>query len=417
MMLALLTGLGTLAVSAPTACERLDLRATIASGLDVLEGELVCHGPSQAFTALTSYPRLLRTPGDLDDRNWHWFYPHGFDPGDMQVSLDGTALERDSAIQDVTPRDRAARIRFVTHVPRRNGLLGRARGVLYALGGWAPLPLRGDELDDADVSYDITVPEGAVGFVGTQPFGRTAPRRLRGTWHGNDLPLLVASQASVRVHAFAVIVQPEAKAQGGELRPLLAGLDRSRLAQLEQTLRDGAAFAATVGLDGPPPIVVSAPLRENLVEPFDGGFVVSDRLFAVVPWEVVRRLHRRSVWQAQLTHAALAIATRRQERLAPRLVAEAVAAGMVTQLLEARYGTVTEVTALLAPLAVIPEVEALLFAPQVPFVNTYFQPVDTMRRGRRRIDNFFHARPDGALVHARLTHLIGKDEAMAMAEA
>lgn len=412
-MLAAWALLATFAAPLLPPCEHLTLQATVSRDLRSVSGTLTCQASSQPKVTLAAYPRLLRQPLGLDDVSARWTYPNGFDRGDMRLWQGGVELIADSdgdgAWQPlaVGAVGGSWEVRFVTRVPERNGTLGWSDGVATLLGGWHPAIGQGPRLADGPIDYQITVPEGVVGLVGRKPLGRSSPRVQAGRFSGKFVPMLLAPNATVHVRPEGVLVAPNAQRVAPRKQPelglneLSSGLDPGTHQEILRTLSTAAVFARQHHLPTAPLVVVMAPLRNHLVEPFDGGLAVSNRAFHMLPWELILRFHRAAIWREQLGAYARQHA-RAVEVLPPELAADAVAACLRSQLWDERYDSLEYAPDLLEHVAIIPEIDALIFAPQVPFIDTYYNAVDETPRARVRLDDFYHDFPRGKLLYEKL---------------
>src|SRR5207247_1902072 len=84
------------------------------------------------------------------------------------------------------------------------------------------------------------------------------------------------------------------------LRDVSAGRDDETWNELLATLTEGRSIVRDAGVAPPPLIVVRAHLEERLTEPFDGGFMVSERAFHLLPWERFVKFHRIALWRTEL---------------------------------------------------------------------------------------------------------------------
>ncbi len=409
-----------LALVSASPCSEVVLEADIAGDGRSMHGTVTCTVQEAGPLAVAAYPRLLRTPQHLDDVTRPHFYPHGFSPADMELALEGTPLFGEDVWQPITEARVGERVQveFFTRVPRRNGTFGAHDQVVYLLGGWHPAFGRVGALEPAPITYRIHVPPEKVGLVGSAPLTRDSDRESRGQMTGVFVPVLLAPAAQVHVADGFVLVAPRAAPSPPPhgLTDLSAPLAQSALAQVESTLADGVHYARRVGLVPAPCVAVLAPLRENLVERFEGGLAISDRAFALLPWERLRKFHRLSLWREQLALAALAPARVREPARA-HLVADVVASALLEQLTRERYGRHEYAPDILDPIAVIPEIDALIYAPQVAFATSYYAALDESPRARRRLDNFADTLPRGRLLYDKLTVHRGGTEVLALVAA
>ncbi len=382
--------------AAPEAvCERVRLVAEVGSDGRTVVGEATCINARKA-PHVALYPNLFVTPDGIDDLNAAWFYPDGFDPAGIEIAVDGQVISTAAVWQPLPTSGVGADIRvgFRTRVPRRNGTFGKTRDALYLLGGWHPAFGDGEDIRPCPIDYDVRVSPGLAGFVGAQPLGQRSVRVVRGTYWGRYLPIFLSPTPFVRILDSAMVLAPAPVAAFQELQDTL-------------TTGEAAAVAANLVADRLPLRVVIAPLREHLVEAFDGGFAVSDRAFAVLGFERFLKFHRLSIWRAQLAARALPFCAQHAEPFSPELCADALATALLDPLTLELYGGKEFAPDLLESFAVIPEIDTLIFAPQVSFVTSYFEAVDESPKRRWRLDDFYHAQPRGKLLVEKLVDRYG----------
>lgn len=408
-------------------CTRLDVDAEVLLESRVVRGTAQCTVARDGVLEVAVYPRVLRQPRGLNDVRLTWFYPDGFEAADMSLEEDGRVLggEEPWTVLGRRSAGDVVRLRFQTRVPVRNGTFGFRDGTLYLLGGWHPVFGAAGELSAGRIHYRVRVPRETVGFAGERPFGARSPRELTGAFDGRFLPLLVAPAAAVRVteHGPIIVPQPRRHEAGAHdppwaLRDAMAHRDDAALDELEATLTVGASMGERYGLARPRLRIVIAPLRERLVEPFDGGIAVSDRAFHLLAFEVLRKFHRMSIWRAQL--GAWVLPHARAIEAAPwepELVADAVGSALRDRLVRETYGGLEYAPEVLETFAIIPEIDALIFAPQIPFIDAYYRAIDETPAARVRPDDFHHARPRGKLLHEKLVDLVSRRGVEAVAGA
>ena len=395
-----------LVASAPI-CRTVHITATLDDSLTHVSGSASCTVAQAGPVYVVTYPRMLASPdvAGLTDITRTWFYPAGFSPAAMQLTHHGHSLLGDGAWQYVTQAHvgEVVQLAFDTQLPQRNGTFGVQDKTAYLLGGWHPGFGQPDNFAECDITYEVRVPSHTVGFVGHTPYGRQSPRLRHGQWHGHFVPWLNTPQAHVARLPHGVLVRPVEAA--GDFTDFL---DDSAETQLRDTLAAAAAFAQTVGLTPQPQIYVYAPLLEHLIEPFDGGLAVSTRAFHVFPAELMRKFHRFSIWREQLGAYALPWANARETTLEPQLIADAVAFGLRERLVAERYGRISYAADVLDTVAIIPEIDTLVFAPLVPFVDTYYNVIDETPLTRWRLNDFYHPRPRGKLLYEKLRDHLGQ---------
>ena len=408
-------------------CQTVRIVASLDPSTRTVTGTATCTLGRPAHLRIATYPRLLRAPESIDDVRHTWFYPAGFDAGDMSLTQGDTPLDGEGPWQTLGDYAAGASVtlQFTTKVPQRNGVFGERDGVFYMLGGWHPAFADSDApVLASDITYEITMPKQMVGFVGATPVPHTAPRKQVGTFNGRFLPWLAAGSADVdRTSKNAVIVSP-AKADRHDmpydLRDITAALDGRSRRQLIATIDDGAAFADNEGIAHDRLLVVIAPLRERLVERFDGGIAVSDRAFHVLHIEVMLKLHRLALWRAQLATYANA-RTRENEThydgLPAQMISETVGVVLRDALARDKYAITEYAPQLLERIAVTPEIDALIFAPQTTFGDAYYEALDETPQARLHIDDFDTELPRGKILASKMVDRIGDAGAMAVTQA
>ncbi|OGR15297.1 MAG: hypothetical protein A2341_09955 [Deltaproteobacteria bacterium RIFOXYB12_FULL_58_9] len=398
-----------LSASSLTICKQVTLRAEVdASGREV-RGEVTCVVGRDGEVAVAIYPEVLGPERGLDDVNREWFYPEGFSPARLSVWLDGRRLKTRGPWLTVGTyaKNKIVRLTFATDVPRRNGTFGQSEMATYLLGGWYPMFGDGRALAALPTTFSVTVPTGLVGSIGGLPVTRDGPRTVAGKIVARFVPVVLARELVVRSGPAATILAPTDTRDSP--RRLGSGRDAAALTELEATVVIGADFAMRHGFGvDVRPLVVLAPLRENLVEAFDGGFAVSDRAFRLSLAERFLKLHRASLWRQQLALLVLPHCRRRETHLSPTLVADLVASALREQLMLQAYGGVEYAPDMLEDFAITREIDSLILAPQMTFRDTYFAVIDETPRVRWRLDDFDHTLPRGKLLYEKLVDLLGR---------
>ncbi len=354
------------------------------------------------------YPTVLETPKGLDDVSRPWVYPEGFDRGGIRI---------DGVRQEDIWTSRSGIVEFETRVPRRVGALGHHEGTTYALSGWHPMP--GDRLSATvpwtRIDYRISIPARFDGWIAGSRTPAGTRRTLTGTHLGRSVPVLLAP----RLNAYGTAAGPQLvpgprrwERRASEPNWNLQDLAEARSPHAREALREALAIgkeaAARFALPVDDPLViVRAPLRERFIAPFDGGFLLSDRAFQLFDTGLLIGFHQLAVWRAQLASYALRITVSRERELDPWLVADAVGSTIRDLLEIERFGGKESADELLDRFAVIPEIDALQFAPQIPLVDALYEALDEEPPARSHPDNFFHTRPRGKLLFEKLVDRIG----------
>jgi len=425
-------------------CRDVTLTATIDPDLATIRGRMRCVVARDGALAVATYPRVLGNPASVGAIERPWVYPSGASVADLRLAEEGRARDGEGAWQELGDRHAGTTVAldFETLVPERNGLFGRRDHAVYLLGGWHPaFGVAETPLVAVPIDYEITVPPGMVGFVGSSPVGRTSPRRQRGRFVGRFVPIALGREASVDVTPHGVVialdaglpdesgarawsVEDDRRERAPRVRDVSAYRDRELRTEIAATLAAGTAFAQSVHVPVRPLIALVAPLREHMVEAFDGGLAVADRAFALppldglawlgVPRDLLARFPRQAIWRAELAFFVAPLAAAREHRVPPELIADAVAVDLRDALVATRYGGAAFAPDYLEPIAVIPEIDALLYAPQAPFADAYFDAIDERRATRDGVDDFTEDLPRGKLIYEKLVDELGPAAAHAL---
>lgn len=402
------------------------------------------------------YPNhLARRPDALGDINFHWWYPRGFSPAAMQIrtARAGTARVPVAVTGAPSPAgpDTVAQlplpvpvppgavatleVDFTATLPDRLGGFGCAGGRCRLMGGFYPYPLPlGPEgfttdapPDRVDFSMRVAAPAGVDLLIGGSGGSAIRSTGAEVTVAGHNVPYLTLV-ADRELHSEDVAAggfrarlfhhtarRPPSSA--GEVLPyvredrvelVLDGV-RAALAFLaEQGLKPPAPDPAAAGGAGAPPLtLVEAPLRHELVQAHGDEVLISDRLFELFPVERLRKFHRLELVRAVFT-AALERALRGSEPDADVALGAEVMAAYLTEVFTLReFRRIEFARDLLRPLAFIPAVDQLIYAPLVASSASYFGDVEERDDVRDGVHRFSHRRSGGRLVYAKLLDLLG----------
>jgi len=390
------------------------------------------------------YPnRLAKRAPALGDVNFHWLYPNGFSPASITVpavragstaAALGARVEASSAgeatvLRVVLPAPLApgavtrVALDFVTELPHRLGNFGCASTQCRLMGGFYPFPLA----------------QGPGGFVVEAPPDRIDFRAQVQAPPGSDVVLgdTVAPAAPGPVAAggadapYVTLVVD----RGLHVEPIAAGGFRARYLHREQrppssedqllpyvredraglimdAAADALAFLGAQGLgapdDGAAPItLIQAPLRNDLVTRHGRVILVSDRLLEIFPIERVRKYHRlelvRAVLAAALDHTLRGIEPDPDVTLSEGLIAAYLGDNFTLN----RFRRLEFARDLLRPLAFLPAVDQLIYAPLLASSASYFGDVEDRDVLRDDIRRFSHHQPGPRYIYAKLIDLVG----------
>jgi hypothetical protein len=420
------------------------------------------------------YPNRYRErPPSLGDVGFDWFYPNGFSPGRMAVHAvrvaasgdltagaagaattpvpfavaaspaGGETLLRVTLPAAVVPQGRVdVALDFTTLLPERLGPFGCVKTGCTLLAGFYPFPLalgptgfvQDAPPDRFDFQARVLVPAGQSAILSGAEPGRE-PARAPGA-----AGFAALEGADRNAIAVTLIVAPELHADrlsaGGrsaiyfhrDVRPpssrdeVLPYVREDRPGLVLETARDALQLLAERGLAGqaagapfpsPSLVLVEAPLRHALAIACGRVVLVSDRLFEIFPLARVRRYHRRELARAVFAAALDARARAVEPDPDVELSAEVIATHAADALDVERFRHLEFARELLRPLAFLPAVDQLIYAPLVAASSSYFGDVEprAIERDIERDDvrRFSHGRPDGRFIEAKLVDLLGSE--------
>jgi hypothetical protein len=426
------------AMAAATAHAARPERVVVHARLDARRGEIagalaaeVAVDEGEASIALWSYAhRLTVAPDAMDELSWRWIFPGEVDRGHVVVTdvrVDGERVParleaeaagtprgidvRGASLRVPVPAGRARavvlRLRFRVRLPSRFGRLGRD-GATVALGGpWYPLVVAEDAWDlrpHQEVVLDAC-PGGAAALpcpgvaLGDAPI---APGHARWEGHATYVPAVVspalvervvplAGGRALRVRMPTGPSPPSPSDAGGGLSEAL-DVERHTLSEAACARLAVAADAALATLAAASPaaaaraprslVALVLPSRTELVAAAPGVLLVSDRFGEVSPVDATGRFHERAAVREwlRLLVAPLSAAL---DPPGDRPWADDLRATLLLDLDETRRrGRAPTPRELLGFAAFHPAVDQLLYAPQVPFPDVYFDSVDELDRFR-----------------------------------
>ncbi|HEY8924630.1 MAG TPA: hypothetical protein VIU64_09625 [Polyangia bacterium] len=416
------------------------------------------------------YPNRYRErPPSLGDVGFDWFYPNGFSPGSMTIRAvrvlasgkvasaaqaafvsagspaGGETLLRVTLPAALAPGDRVdVALDFTTRVPERLGAFGCVKAGCTLLAGFYPFPLalgpggfaRDAPPDRFDFQARVMVPAGSTAVLsGARADLQPAPMP-------GAAGFVTVEGADRNAIAVTLVVAPALHADGlqaggrsavyfhRDVRPpssadeVLPYVREDRPGLVLETARDALDLLADRGLAGPPApspplILVEAPLRHALAVACGRVVLVSDRLFEIFPLARVRRYHRRELARAVFAAALDARARAVEPDPDVELSAEVIATHAADALDVERFRHLEFARELLRPLAFLPAVDQLIYAPLVAASSSYFGDVEprAIERDIERDDvrRFSHGRPDGRFIEAKLVDLMGSERVTRLA--
>lgn len=412
--------------------------------------------------------RLGEPPAALDDVNHYWIYPRAFNPGSMSVTrvrAGAPGHEQVIAAADVRDQPHAVAgpgtlvsvelaepiapgqrlglvVEFRARIPERYGSLGCIDGQCTLMGGFYPMPagldaagwdLEGPPMRaDMEVSVALDKPASVVlfdrvfGQVTETAAGKAGARVTRVQASFRDAPyapLFVAprlyesrrvfarqGQAGMTLRYLAAEPPPPTDIAHEQILPYTQE-NHARYA-LESA---ESALALLAGIDaqgvlagGREVLMVEAPLRFQLADSHPGVIAVSDRFYRIWPAKRFRKFHQRQLVRAFFNQLmGRLIEQRAAERARDRDSAADLLASYLTDLYDIREYRKSEFMGdILQPVAFIPVVDQLLYAPQTMFAGAYFGSVLDDEPLRDHPGRFMHQRPRGRLLYEKLRDLL-----------
>ena len=431
MLLPILLTIFATTKSLPTTCNEVFLKAEISSNLKKVAGVLTCKTlTTKDLVAVTTFPRLFRDTPPLDDIERHWMYPNGFNPADMQLFYDNRPLESAGPWQplpQLTTAQTTVEIQFTTTIPERLSTFGKQNKMLFLLGGWHPMFGNGTTIDRVPIHYTIKIPQNLSAWIANNRqiwHAKSASQVLEGTFVGRSLPIILApsfqtySQKNILVLEARNLQKSSANDSPYHLQPLDFGRDQLAKGQLLLTLKRGQNYADEHMFPSTPLTVVLMPIRDHLTDAFEGGFAVSDRAFHLLQYEKFLKFHRASIWREQFLSLLLPMCFAKETpSVWPKdTFADALASAFLEDMMQSYYGNREQVTDLLETFAIIPEIDALIFAPQIPFKNSYFSAIDESETWRHHPRDYYHPFAAGKRLYEKLLDRIGFAKTLAIAQ-
>ena len=368
-------------------CSEVEVSATVHEHLGLVRGALRCHVGSAGPVDLVSYQHTLAVAerDAIDDVNRALLYPFGHQPGNEWIEYEGIRQSKRRVELGEHPKGAWLKVSFEHVIGGRTGLKGTMEGYSVLLAGWHPVFARGrGPVGVTPIRYEIEVAQGRVGMVGMRPVTRNGPRKMTGDWIGRYVPVVLGNELRVDLLDNTLVVRPMerrlklTKRDDDGLHKLVHNDDPRVLGHLRDTLTLGRQFLTErlgLGESRPPLVVVFLPLRQKLIERFDGGFAVSDRLFSLPEAEKFMAFHRAVVWRHQIRQAVESSVGDFESVDGRALAPDFVASSARDVLVEEIYGRKQWASDFLDDFIVIPEIDALLHAPQIPFPEAYFRAI------------------------------------------
>ncbi len=411
---------GLFAASTPgQAAPSAELRARVSDDLHRVHVKFSAECPSSEGFVQVVLPaqRYTQIPEPLSSQAEREFYVRGLARGgfsNISVSVDGrpcfgpgARLKDGTEVWRCAADGPVARVQTQAdlQVPEQNGPFSVKGRQLTLGGGWfifAQTPGQGTVTYDYDVSIQVPA---AMGVVLGDRWMPADPNQGRRTvhWRGpaRQVPLVVLPPWT-GTHAVAGARFISSRLRGGSNASA-----EVRFKEVLRAVQEGFTFLETLNLPVPsaahPLLVVEAPLRHNLARVTDGVLLVSDRAFRQPPMERFWRFHRfallRELYGAWFLRG----------RSGPQAAFDADAAGAYfrDEYTRTQAGGAEDAFDVLSLWAFIPAVDSLLYAPQLPFIGTYFRLIQEADPLRANLTNPPAQDARGKLAYEKLLDRFG----------
>jgi len=354
---------------AMTPCETISLEASISPNLREIVGMMQCEKTGTPDYQISNYLQWLnqKEQQELNDVNTPWVYPRGYEPGTMTTK----------------PGKQDGQHTFKTLLPRRAGTLGLMNGSAYMLGGWHPTFAKSGTVARTPIRYTVHIPAGVGGLIGETLHEPGKARTIRGSFTGRFLPIFLTpsfrvwSKGNIRLISADRLPAPKTnRTSPYGIRDMGQDNRISSEKEVLQTIEMLKQQMPALGLRQKPITLVMGPSRKSLVEAFDSGALISDRAFIVLDWERMKRFHRNTLWRFLIQALVLDDVANREAPENVAWVQDIIGASLRDVVYQQIYGEQEWASDVLSKFAVIPEIDALIHAPQITLASTYFLSVD-----------------------------------------
>lgn len=394
-----------------------------------------------------AYPQRYAERQPLPEQAFYWVYPRKFSPGHQVIRdvaseprraevklLDHPAAGKQTLIAvtldpPLAPGETArVSLGFRTEVPTRYGAFGCYRGTCVLGGGFYPMLAAYDrdgfslEAPPHATRTAITVRVPRVSDVVVQ--GELAAVEAGGSVKRTLAPhvavSLVVGPPRLLQHQRTVgdtdilLLSPEGAAPAAPppVGTLASGPVVGRAGRVEQILDvaiNVVEMLGELGLQRPRRVtLVDGALRDELAESLPGMTLVSDEAFRIFPLGRFLKFHEFEIARAVLA-TILAERLPGRERVVDQSFVPDLIAAYLTDVYTLRaYRKQEFARQILGWASFIPAVDRVLYAPQVPFAQAYFNNTADPDRRRDRLLEFNSTRPRGKFLYVKLRELVGQ---------
>jgi len=365
-----------------------------------LTGELTSELVPQA--TLVSYLQALDSSYVNNDVDRLWDYPNG--PQEthfrwLSVEVDGNKISIQSPAS-ISLQGHYLRVRFNAVIPERYGALGRIENDFWLLAVVPFLITNGDDPKRSrtlSVDWKVNLSHTGEGFyLERLTHFRGDPNNFFVGFSRRGYEASPTEQSPLTMVAARKV--PRSFAPGvdwGHINDLGSWLDERAARERRKTY--DLVMQALKPLGIKPQRWLEAPMRREVAACGGDVLLVSRELFRLFPLEAFLRFHR-----IGLMRYAFACAFKRAWNVDDE-DADALAVYWLTHYQTAKK----KASDLLRPLAFIPDIDSLIYAPQMTWPHLYFDAIDEAKTGPKTASDFFHQRPAGKLFYEKLRDRLG----------
>jgi hypothetical protein len=332
------------------------------------------------------------------------------------------------------------RLRTTLSLARRLGTLGRGSDTVSLGDPWYPLLVRPGAPGPPAARHQIaltTAEEALLVGPGEARRGQSMDAHIEGASHA---PVFILEGGHVAIERargveIRVVTRRAPMARGGAQDPVREGdfFDPDAARRIQGAVRGGVSALARLGFAGPGEngeneggeaggresrvrglparlVVVEINERVRLAVGLPGVVAVSDRAFRVLQVDAVQRFHRVEV-ERQILGGLLAPGRVAAGEAAgdEGWTADALGSALAEGSLEPVAPQVEGAAALLGPLAFLPSIDQLLYAPEVPFGAAYFRELRAHDPDRDGAWRALNRRPEGRFLLEKMRDRLGPD--------
>jgi hypothetical protein len=451
---------------APARTVRAVIHAALSEDSREITGEVTLSVTNNTGSSLREIPismyanRFQEVNPNLDDRMIRWIYPSGESTGGISIqgaqwnnaelssnaiafepTGDGESLPKNIIAKVKIPSPLEAgstgelELGFRVEIPERRGRFGRWDGVVSLGGGWFPRPLTDLSGQDTGLPPDSIEADVMVSL----PAGRGAVLHDR-VFNWNDKARIIEAKG-IRTEAITLVVMdlmeidtrrfdwgevihvhrdlrnkgPKWKDTRADDKGLPNGLpdlgevDISKriFGVIENTARLVRESAPRLGL--PERLVlVDIPAWDRIAQQGPGPILVSDRLWTLFPVEAALWFHDLALARATAAQFAWQGLQAKEKPEDRYIVADVIGSYFAERYSKDIHKKSRTVKDLIGFLSFVPTVDNLLYAPEIPFREVYYQSVEEPDLLRDEPWRSANRLPRGKRVLGKFEDLVGR---------